>query len=545
MSQDATALWKSLLATALLGTGRGATPNATDWSRVRTKDGSLANALESVAGDDSETRLLHSAAVLSTYMLAGREPAHSDSETATKAADAEVLPLCPDRATAFLEELLGGRGNTSARQALFIEWLQTAAAHRVRVPFRQLPILLQIGLKAENAPILRSAIVPVVGRRGIWLAQQNPDWSWLLEGTQDLFALAEASETTFEWSTATTPERLAYLQRLRRTDPEAAIEQIAGTWDEERSETRSAMLRTLEINLRPEDEKLLELALDNRSREVRYIAAGLLARLPKSAFAGRMRARAIDAVVVKKPLIGGARVEVNPLETFDPTMERDGIVERPTGAFPNGVRAFWLQQIVASTPLLHWSEISALSPAEYIEAGLQNDWKIALLTGWTQAANREKNKDWLEALWLWHLNPRNPAPYHTHLSVDVLPIPVVFSLLEAAIDSSDFARASNLPVMLLQSLVARSVPPPESWQETVTTQLIQRVEKDYGLHDWRKAALPELGRLLGPNHCVTFLRFWNTLPYGLSSSPRLDGFSRFVTAITTRKRIHDAFIQGY
>src|SRR5205807_3841100 len=133
-------------------------------------------------------------------------------------------PVCGPGAARHLEMMLGG----THREAL-PGWLQAAARTGARVPERLLPELLQAGRQHRD---LRGWIAAVAGRRGRWLAQQNPDWAYL----------ASEEDEVLGWETSPRAARQLHLQVLRATDPARAREQLAQTWEQEGADERAAFL---------------------------------------------------------------------------------------------------------------------------------------------------------------------------------------------------------------------------------------------------------------------------------------------------------------
>src|SRR5258706_14270914 len=146
------------------------------------------------------------------------------------------------------------------------------------------------------------------------------------------------------------------------------------------------------MGLGAEAEPLLEAALDDRAAGVRAAAPTLLARLPDSAFAGRVRERT-DAMLVWKD----GKLDARPPKALDPAALRDGIVEQASQA--KGQRASWLMQTLALVPPGHW-EAHFGQPAEaLIVAAADSDWALALLEGWSRAALTFTDARWATALW--------------------------------------------------------------------------------------------------------------------------------------------------
>src|SRR5262249_25300614 len=127
------------------------------------------------------------------------------------------------------------------------EWLTAVAAAQQRIPEEQLPALLELG-RTQSA--LRSVIISVLGKRGVWLAQQNPEWNYVAS-TSDESA----------WETGNRAAREAFLQKLRTIDPAQARELLATTWHQEAPEDRADFIAVLRTNLTLADELFLENAL--------------------------------------------------------------------------------------------------------------------------------------------------------------------------------------------------------------------------------------------------------------------------------------------
>ncbi|MBX6752159.1 MAG: SWIM zinc finger family protein, partial [Micromonosporaceae bacterium] len=107
------------------------------------------------------------------------------------------------------------------------------------------------------------------------------------------------------WETGSPAQRRGYLATLRRQDPAAARARLTDGWATLAATERADLLQTLAIGLGPDDEPLLQSALDDRRKEVRVVAADLLTVLPGSAYQERAIARARHHLVVD-----GTRVDV-------------------------------------------------------------------------------------------------------------------------------------------------------------------------------------------------------------------------------------------
>ncbi|MEV6343868.1 SWIM zinc finger family protein [Actinoplanes sp. NPDC051851] len=357
---------RELLAAALVGTARR------PWAGTAVRVGEVGIAL-SPAGD-----LLDTAAVA---LIARRAGFVADTDRVpVEAAPEENRPPLPVAAGERLARILRGGvpGGAHVEQELLAQWLAAAADRGGVVPPVTLPALLDAGRRNTT---VRAEIARVAGRRGSWLAGRRADWRWLLDEA------APAPGT--DWPTASGAERLGHLTALRRTDPARGRELLTGTWAEESSEDRARFLGTFADGLSLADEPLLESALDDRRREVRETASGLLRQLPGAALGRRMAERAHTAVT----LTPSGRLVVRPPGELDAGLRRDGVGASPSqGA---GIGAWLLEEVVAGTPPESWD---ALEPASYVALARSGDWSAPLLHGWAKAAIVRGDARWATAL---------------------------------------------------------------------------------------------------------------------------------------------------
>ena len=353
--------WAEVMAAALVGTARG--------------------------GGDAEA-LLDAVAVHALRRRAGVAlvPTEPPPAPAPVDATATVGPAAAARADALLALDQGGRDATPVRDLagrleLLAEWLTAAAAAGRRLPPELVPALLDAGRRHRQ---LRPLIAPVAGPLAGWLAGQRADWSYA-----SVTAPVEppADDDHEVWELGAIGRRVAYLRRLRERDPARARELLETAWQAEPPEHRAALLPALRTGLSGADEPLLERALDDRRRQVREAALELLARLPGSGWARRMAARAGDCV---RPQ-GSGRIGVRPPATCDRSMRRDGIAPRPPAG--TGERAWWLEEILARTPLPTWP-----APREFLTRGMADSWAPTVRRGLARAAAAQRDPAWAAAL---------------------------------------------------------------------------------------------------------------------------------------------------
>ncbi len=364
-------LWRKAVTVALLGSERQALP-------LPSLDGPLGGLLARLNGGDNGGRegiLLGASAILSLYLRAGRLP-ETDNQPLPEPCSPDDLPRCSPRAGQHLAMILNGQ-----HPEVLPEWLAMVARAGQRAPEESLPFLLEIG---QKQPGLRDAILSVLGKRGRWLAAQNSEWDYVAGG--------DNNETI--WQTGSRAARLSLLQKLRASDPARARALAASTWTKESPDDRAAFLAAFQAGLSTADEPFLEETLDDRRKEVRRIAADLLALLPDSRLCQRM----VERVRPLLTLTPGWRphLEVTLPGECDKAMIRDGIEPKPPQGL--GEKAWWLLQMLGAVPPAAWRRSWDKNPADLLQMAAKNEWKAVLLQGWALAAQRHGDVDWAEAL---------------------------------------------------------------------------------------------------------------------------------------------------
>ncbi|MBD2101897.1 DUF5691 domain-containing protein [Leptolyngbya sp. FACHB-261] len=370
-------LWQEIISVALVGTERQSLSLA-------GADAALGDFLSHLEAKESAPQLLSAAAVVAHWQRAGQLPM-SAPPALLEPCEREELPHCSSRAGQYLTLMLQGQ-----YKELIPEWLARVAAAGQRVPEQHLPELLELG---RTRPELHELIPNVLGKRGHWLAAQNPDWNYAVAGDDETL-----------WQTGSRAARLLILERLRLAEPELARERLITTWSQELADDRAAFLGTLRAGLSLADEPFLEQVLDERGKQVRRIATDLLARLPESQLCQRMAERVLPLL----QLTPEPRLEVSLPEACDKAMIRDGIEPQPLHS-SLGKKAGWLRQMLAATVLSRLEVNLNATPAQLVQAANAGEWAQALLEGWVTAAERQQNQVWAETLLREWLSGRTPG----------------------------------------------------------------------------------------------------------------------------------------
>ena len=497
--------WQAVVSAALVGTER-------QPFKPPMGDGGLGQLLAHL-GDTTEAALLSTAGTLALYRRAGWLPETQPVSSVEPCP--HDIPRCSARATQLLQQMIQGQ-----YPQVLPEWLAGAAIAGQRVPETCLPELLDLGQRQRD---LRAAILPVLGQRGRWLAAQNPDWSYAV---------------TEDWE-GNQAARLWYLQHLRSQNPDGGRELLETSWSQEAASDRAKFLETLRTGLSMADEPFLEAALSDRSREVRRVAADLLASLTDSRLCQQMvkQQRYLTLVPGQPPSLN---VELP--TALDADMLHYGIELKPANQLPAlGEKAWWLLQMLGATPLDFWSNIWSMTPRAIVKCAQNHEWEAVLLNGWALAAKRQQHSVWIEALLeVWVTDKGTPTTL-PELSLDVLlrilPPERQDAFLVNFLQSGRGAIYDSLTIWLLRHSSSQ-------WSTELTqivlTSLAHFMQNSNPTNsDWElRTALKEFARFIP----ITLISeaMMPTLP---TQSPWISSIEEFRSLLQFRQSVAKAFIQ--
>lgn len=333
-------------------------------------------------GTDAAPRLLSEVALLGAQARAGLCVASGLQAVEPPPPDAR--PVAHDRPQASLLRLLA-----DPDAGLIEEWATLANERGVRIADATVPLVLDWWARQ---PQRSEAVFIACGKVGEWLAGLNRIW-------RKPVAAADIPPDADEiWQTGKAAERAALLTTVRRVDPARALALIRSTWSADSADERSRFVTVLFHRSSIADEPFLEAALDDKSKSVRSVAAGVLRFIPGSRLRQRMRERARSIVGTEKKglLKRGVRLTISPPQQFDKAWERDGIVEE--AASGRGKRAWWTRQILESTGLDVWTEVSGLAPESTLEALSGDDFADEAIEAMAVQASASTDRAWCFAL---------------------------------------------------------------------------------------------------------------------------------------------------
>lgn len=369
---DVETWWRELTTAALIGTSRRPVPALPDLGFMARTDA------------PAEELALDSAAIGAAVRHAGRV---AEIRSAPELAEPDELRLAPDRANQLLDLLVDQPpAGARLRPQLIDHWLRVAGEAGCRLPHRLLPRILTLATEHDE---LRMPTVRTLDARGRWLAHLNPLWAWVDTLVADAEEGLDVARLVRDWAELPSAERAAALSSYRLVDPVAARELLLTTWSVDGAKYRQTSIAALANALGPEDEDLLESALDDRAGAVREVALRLLDGLPRSQRARRMAARLRPLIHTTGLLKRGLDAELP--DDPDAAGVRDGLGKSPGR---RSQRGWWLEQLAAAAPLPVWTEVSGVGAAATAQR-LDNEDALA---GIRRATLARRDAEWAIAL---------------------------------------------------------------------------------------------------------------------------------------------------
>jgi hypothetical protein len=350
--------WQALIETALLGTERK--PFTPDFLPIALQ---VPNAAAS-----SEQALLQTAALAGNYLRAGSEPL---------AIILPDLPVCepetqsyaPLSAVRLVQRLLDANlpGNQLLERCLkrFVEsgWVVSP------------PLVIPLLEKLTKNPYaeLGQLVLSVIGTRGRWLAEQNPDWQFILP--PDMASL---------WQHGTKEERNAIIGHYRLTDPAKGRQLIEDEWNQLPLPQQRVWLTKMNNGFSEADEPFVDRIWNELRRipkrkptqqNIFQEAAIMLLHLPESELHKMVKEQLRQYMVVRKGML--ARLTgrdslsfVLPEQEdnfFNPTTMTDFGLETKDDVSDSARIRHWFFQLLSAMPPSHWQEIWQVTEADLVD----------------------------------------------------------------------------------------------------------------------------------------------------------------------------------
>lgn len=293
-------------------------------------EGELATLVDGVGPTGVELRLLRAVAVQAQLQRAGQQPVASPGAPSKPV---DPRPAGPTQAGALLREAISLRGE---RVPLAVCWLRAARASGCRPTSDSIPAMRELadltrkgdqawhaagGEEEPSSEEVAELLAEVGGPTLAWVDRCLTDAA--AEDSAALDSLSDAASLTGCERTFKTAGRVAVRAQAlgagRALDPAAARGWLAECLPQEQAKARVELLAELQTRLGPEDEPLLEAALDDRSPAVREVAQSLLVRLPESALVKRNLQRLTSWVT----LTADGKLHLS-LGELDKSARRDG-----------------------------------------------------------------------------------------------------------------------------------------------------------------------------------------------------------------------------
>ena len=390
--------------------------------------------------DSPEQQVLLAAGTLALMQKAGFQPPKATKEPPLPASADTWQPLGALGADAFRVLLV------SNQYAAFRTdyWQQLAKRQRL-VP----PVLLVAALNNESFRQYSPGNLALLGERGRWLAQQNPDWHAVL-------APEQSADDLGTWETGTLAQRKRFIGQLRQTDAALARQLLGAALPAEPAATQAALLGELAPTVTAADAALLTSYLSSKSKEVRQTVVPLLVRLPTSELLERLWQRAVPLLSLKRPLLGSNKLHVALPESWDKSWQADGIEQKAT-SIEGGERTSWLGQLLNLLPPSRWTARLGVSAEELLDLAAESEWHTLLLRAWSRAAYLHQNKAFVAPLLLRHFTQPNLLAQQqvTHL-MSLLSEEEKLALLRTQLPP----RTSELPNFLPELLTYIAAPWP-------------------------------------------------------------------------------------
>lgn len=333
---------------------------------------------------EKEVQFLNAAAIISNYKRAGFVSVSMEVPNIDECPE-EDKPYSSAQATGALQAVID-----EDNLALLMYWLDKCIEKNTVVTPQYIPILFQ---KAEKNVALRELVIASCGKRGGWLMQFNPEWSFQEESTPQIIFEHGRME-----------ERKIALKKWRIYSPVQAREALENTWDKEQSSTKVELLGALEVNLTEKDEPFLKKCFNEKSQKVKDVALRLLKQLPSSFIIKEVWEYIQPLISYKKTssilgFLTKESITINLSFEIPQHFKTYGISNLDANKLFTE-KEFTLDQLIGLIPLSNWENHFQLSAEDILALFDKNEETQKFISSFAKAANTFKNIMWAKTLYI-------------------------------------------------------------------------------------------------------------------------------------------------
>jgi hypothetical protein len=284
--------WQELVKMALLGTEKMPLQPTILPQNIQ-------NLLANTDASDKESHFLKAAALTLTYQKAGQMPDKTPLPDIAPAAD-ETQPFAPLPYLTVLKKLLDETAHKYPQ--LYFLLFEKIKQRGYVLPHDKLCSVLTL-LEHSSFKTHKTLINNIIGVRGNWLQQFNPNWQ-----------IATPKDKDIIWQEGTSAERRAMLFEMRQHDPHKVFTLIQETWASENARERKEFLKILAQNTQAEESDFIQTIYDDLmdakgavktiNQDIKELAAVLLLNNATSNLYKSTVERLKKYVSVKKTLLG-------------------------------------------------------------------------------------------------------------------------------------------------------------------------------------------------------------------------------------------------
>ena len=364
-----------------------------------------------------EDQILELLARTALQSKAGWEPLQWNGALPEPAPETTEI-VCPPKAAQFLDILLD-----KGYAALLPEYLQALQKHNWILPPERIPELLN---RCQAQPGLWEQLAPGLGLTGQWIAAQHPAWNQWHITVDDL-----------HWEQATHEQHCRYLKHLHQLDPVGAVSTIEAVWQESPLRYRVDFLKTLSPPGHPAVYNLLESLLQDKRKEIRQTASGLLRQAKGSPLQQRLFDHLLQWISWHPQ---GPEIKMALPSTLPATFEKDGFTISDTNLF--------LRQAIAAIPPDWWADAWEAEPFSVLAAfGKHSD---ELADALLEAVLNNPAGIWIEAMgayWMDHASSFSPEKIK--MLIPLLPSAFVTDQCSKSLLNREIPLAEDHPVAQL------------------------------------------------------------------------------------------------